>query len=317
VEQATANHPRRRPDLNLALIVGLVCLASSTWNQAIAAEPGVGGGTFPHPLLIALVYVMFESARCARLLTGLSIGAFVMALTVTPAVVFNYAAGEYHDWIPLAGLAAAAGAGALLGTITALVSLLIRRWTGTKQGMMSPPAAVPPPARLTGMTSTCTVLLVVAAVFESLSWTAQARNHYFLGHWSSSTSVLERNWEAILHLCHFVLLVSVIVAAFAVSRRRQRTGQAIFIYALVGAVVVALRLSFHWQFEHHTFRQSLALSSDWYWLDPRYMTGTLVTAIPLWLTVTGFVSRILTLAVVTAWIIGRGRSGPAAGRDGS
>jgi hypothetical protein len=227
----------RKPDLVLALLYLEVCLGSTI---PLGLSTTVTGSMYglASLALLALGYVVFESARCARPLTGLLVGAlgfavFVIGHTIGNLLYFHYP-GSTRESILFA--AVVAGSGALLGLAAATVSWLIRRKRGGSMMNANPAAR-------TGLRGSFAVGAVILGVFpflESLATTLQLDLSYAIQRLLRNGGNIP-GWQ--LSLDRQALIVLSVVAAYSVLRGRRWMRSAVSFYLAASVILAVVRLT--------------------------------------------------------------------------
>jgi len=229
---------KRKPDLVLALLFFEVCLGSSILLGLIETGRVYGLMSLPFVVLFAIAYVLLDSARCARPLTGVLIGAFGFFVLIIGHVIgsllyFNYP-GSNREVI-LSG-AIFVGLGAFLGLAASTISWLVRRG----RDVASANTGAGPGAKLRGSLVVGAVILSVLPLLESLAMTLQ------LDVADSIQGLLKAGGAApgwqLLSFDRQVLVVLSVMAAYSVLRRRRWMGFAVTIYLAAGVFLAVVRL---------------------------------------------------------------------------
>lgn len=226
---------KRKPDLVLALLYVEVCLGSVIPLGLVGRS--LGGILFAP---IPLAYVLFESSRCARPLTGLAVGAFAFFLWVIgfivkeiPTLGSRYAA---KWWELLVAVVVSVGAGALLGLVVSSVSLLahrIRHKNPDREKLGSMPERLRAPLPIVVVLA---VMPLLEAVLTTLQWDLNG----------AIQGLLKAGYDTVgwrlLSFDRPVLVLLSTLAAYAVLKRRRWLRSAVAAYLVAGVALAAVHL---------------------------------------------------------------------------
>jgi hypothetical protein len=243
----------RKPDLILALVFAEMVIPAAIRDTA---EPGLSGlhslGDNPpqySPLLLALLYLAFESVRHANPLTGAAIGAFGLSMSsLCMYVGWSYAWRFNGETLLYVLFFAVLGAvlGLVIGTLAWLGRRLFRRRGGQSA---EPDATAWTCLRPTGLLLTVVVLLALAPLVESVGWAVQAGIGFreqlaavlFDNHVPNAEEVY-RTWWVLLSLERFGVVVLASAAAYALLRRRPLARGLLVVYMVVGLLFALARI---------------------------------------------------------------------------
>jgi hypothetical protein len=304
----------RRPDLILALVFAEMVVPAVIRDTA---EPGLGGlhslGDNPlqySPLLLALLYLVFESIRHANPLTGAVVGAFGLSVSSLCMYVGSSYSGRFNAETLLYVLSFAV-IGAVLGLVVGTLAWLGRRLF-RRRGRQStePDATAWTCLRPTGLLLAVTILLALTPLVESVGWAVQAGIGFreqlamviFDNHVPNADEVY-RTWWVLLSLERFVIVVLASAAVYALLRRRPQARGLLVIYMIVGLSFALVRIPV-FRFLRMQYAYWGFLPTSEYMLANIYMPRPPVTASVLYqMTYLEAPIRALICAVVLPYVL--------------
>jgi hypothetical protein len=243
----------RKPDLILALIFAEMVVPAVIRDTA---EPGLAGIVPPaynplqySPLLIALLYMAFESIRYANPLAGAAVGAFGLSMSYLCMCVRSAYSGRF-DAVTMLSVLFFAAIGAMLGLATGSLAWLVRRLFRRRERQSTEPDAMAwTSPRPTGLLLAVIMLLALAPLAESVGWAVQAgigfREQLAIVLFESRVPNAEevfRTWWMLLSLERFVVVVLASAAAYALLRRRPLARGLLVVYMVVGLLFALARI---------------------------------------------------------------------------
>jgi hypothetical protein len=230
----------RKPDLVLALLYLEVCLGSVIPLGLSTAGTGRVYGliSLPFVALFAVGYVVIESVRCAKPLTGVLVGAFGFLVYIVGHVIGNLLYFRYPGSNREAILFGATfvGFGALLGLTASTICWLVRR----RRNIHSTNTGAARAPGLRGSLAVGAVILSVLPLLESLLMTLQ------LDVTDSIQGLLEAGGPApgrqLLSWDRQMLIMLSVLAAYSVFRRPRWRRLAVVVYLGLGVVLAVVHL---------------------------------------------------------------------------
>jgi hypothetical protein len=229
------------PDPFLTLIVCEVLAGASSAVQALRLSTGGDFRTYPEPLMVMLVFILFESVRHARPLGAAVTAALAAAAALVPAAVadalyFTPISIKVESVVyPLIAIAACSAVCLLIAGIP----WLVRRWFKRPRRQESEPRPRP-----TGWLRLLLLLFAALPLVEAFGWGYQAGFRAVLGLWETGTNPWH-GWGIFYRLDRLGVVVLCAVAAYALLRRWHWARWPVALYLVAGLVITLVRAWFY------------------------------------------------------------------------